>query len=519
MSTVLCGEVVADPSYRADVPADVRPRIQGTTPDALLVSLLAATTPFRFDTGAFVVVTDRRWYATATEAPEDGPMLVIRRWPGDTVLALYALAGTPQPGDAPAVTGARFGPVEVDDHGVRTWRGTIEIDRMTYPARWSERAVEGMPARLGALMLPGDAGLGDDAVTTLGIELEAVWDRIEIRPDAWTGIRAVARGRPVPPPALPAPPGEGDERTDAWQTVVAGEFSIGLPPGLRARRSDVGFPPPNGPDGTSLWIRGRFTDRDGIDVAIGDGERWGYVAKRGDGRPLGVPENGRRVARVEYPSADDWIGGEGSVAERWEEPGFEGEWLVFRIPVPSVGSFEIGLPVRHGRRSLALFWIPLTVRDANRPPAPPPIDPASRFGIDFQRLGGADRREQPWLEGYLEVPGLRLEMPRDWWPIAALRSPDGYPIRLWSEGTVIGRLIRLADDDPGLTPEPDSGWTPGRRPGRHRAAAMHHAPNGAVVFVSKGSGGFLLAPDKDLGERRDAWDRMVASVSLRRVDD
>lgn len=518
-ATLPCGDVLADPTYRADLPADVEKGITGSSPEAMLISLLGSTKPFRFDTGAFLVVTDRRWYATATESGEDGPMLVIRRWPGDTVLALYALAGPAGDGAAPAVDGGRFGQPRADEAGVRTWDGTIEVGRRSYPARWSERPVAGMPARLGALMLPGDAGLGPDAVETLRIELDQVWRRIEIRPEAWTGIRAIAPGRAVRPPELAAPPGDGDERTDAWQSVAAGGFSVGLPPGLRARRSDVGFPPPNGPAETSLWIRGRFVDRDGTDVVIGDGGHWGYISEGGDGRPRGVSSDARLIARVEYPSADDWVGGRGSLVERWEDPGFDGEWLVFRVPGPAERSFEIGLPVRAGRRSLALFWIPLTIRDASRPPAPPPIDPASRFGIDFQRLTGASRNEQPWLEGYLAVPGLHLELPRGWWPIATLRSPDGYPIRLWCDGRVVGQLLRLEPGDPRLAPAPDGGWEAGRRPGRQRASATYHSADGSAVLVWKGAGGFLLEAGKDLGKARDAWDRMVTSVSLRRQDD
>ena len=205
-----------------------------------------------------------------------------------------------------------------------------------------------------------------------------------------------------------------------------------MPPGFRVRRVDGGVAPPRPLPGGLLWLRGRYVDGTDTEVAVGDGDRAGYVARveaaseawrAGEVPPVGLPD-GSRLASEPFDLAAERTGARNARAERWHEEGFEGEWLVFRLGFDEDG-IEIALPMISGRRSPSLFWIPATWRSDDRPPAPPPVDPAGRFGIRFERLTRGAQSRQPWTEGYLTVPGLRVELPKGWWPAAGLRSRDG----------------------------------------------------------------------------------------------
>lgn len=203
-------------------------------------------------------------------------------------------------------------------------------------------------------------------------------------------------------------------------------------------------------------------------------------------------------------------------AERWREPGFEGDWLVFRLVFSNAG-FEIGLPVLEGRRSPSLFWIPVTWRVAGEPPAPPPVDPAERFGIRFEQLTPSERGERPWMEGYLRTPGLRAEVPKGWFPAASLRSRNGYPIRfLERSGRTRGTVTRLEADE--VPPASESeGWSPEEHAGRHGASAAWNQATGAQLLVAPEGHAYLFDPE-DVGsaETREAWRLMLDSVQLTR---
>jgi hypothetical protein len=379
---------------------------------------------------------------------------------------------------------------------------------------------------MGALLLPGDAGLGAEAVEGLTAELLAVLRRIAVRAPVWTRRAAIGREGPLLVPQAGLPPGPAAEADHPWQVARGSSFTIGLPPGFRARRTDGGVAPPLEVPGSLLWLRGRYVDAEGNVVAVGDGVRAGYVAEfrppqadwvSGERPPAGAP-TARRQAAQAFELAREHTGARGARAERWTEDGFAGQWLVFRLPFRERG-VEIGLPVLGGRQSPSLYWIPLTWRSAEQAPAPPPVDPAERFGIRFEQLSRAARRKQPWTAGYLTVPGLQCELPEHWWPSAALRSTDGYPIRLErASGDALGHLERL---DARAWPEriaDGSGWIELARPGARGAARMFGRDDGARLYVAREGHAFLFEP---LAEPYDppAWKRMLESVRLVRSAD
>ena len=491
---------------------------------ALLDRILDAAPTYSFDAGLVQAETDVRWFAVTPAEGEGRAILELRRWPGDTVLAVYALAGEAPPADGVSVRLRGAGvPVRADGIAGRwRWDGLVETEAGPRPASWLERRTEGAPGRIGALVLPGDAGLGDAAISDLAEEAAAVFDNLDVREAAWRVVPLLPAGGEVVPPEGPLVPGAGDERKQPWQVVDGPAFTLGLPPGIRARRLDRGVEAPRPVPGALLWLRGRYRDRDGATVAVGDGRRAGYVAEirppeaewlEGASPPRGAPSATVAVAAA-FLEATTWTDARSARAERWSEPGFEGAWLVFRLAFADFG-VEIGLPVLEGRQSPSLFWIPLTWRGPGRPPAPPPIDPATRFGIRFDHLGKLDQKSRPWTSGFLSAPGFRLEVPKGWTPNATLRSEDGYPILVLAEsGDLVARVVRLEKGDPRLTPAESEGWTPRRRPGSQRAAAAYVKTNGTAVFVAPEGHGFLLEPDPDAKIDADVWERMLGSVSL-----
>lgn len=513
----------------SDLPHEVEDRLAALDeklPDeavGVLATVLASAPSYAFDAGPIRVTTDTRWFSTVPDRSPGSPMLVLRRWPGDSALALYALQGAERTAEdgAPPVEGSVFHHLGTDESGVGWWDGEIRSNLGVHPARWAERPVGETPYRLGALLLPGDAGLGREGSADLLLELQFVFSGVEFRPDRWAHAGAVGPETPVLPPVLTTPPGPMDEGVDPWLTAKGAGFTLGLPPGLRVRRAGGGTAAPRQVPGGLLWFRGRFTDRDGKAVVLGDPLRSGYLAEipdpvegwtGGKDPPVGAP--GATAIRVVPYDLGEETGAASSTAGRWREEGFAGEWLVFRLRFESRG-VEIGLPMLAGRRSKAVFWIPMTYRAAGLPPAPPPVDPAERFGIRFERFTGEDRRNRPWTEGYLVVPGLRAELPRGWFPVASLRSRDGFPVGIVTpEGERAGQLRRISPGDPVLEETSAGDWEPVGKPSRNRAEAVYRSTGGSVLYLGRAGTGFLLTPETAEMAAGNEWKRLTEGIQL-----
>ena len=517
-------------SLLADLPpAVLESLVHGETalpdnPADLLERVFESATPYVFDVGTTVVQTDSRWFTTQPALTEGAPLLVLRRWPGDTVLALYALQGalTEAGGEPPVGEPAAFGAAGTVA-GWSEWTGSLETEAGTIEAWWLERAVADAPTYMGALLIPGDAGLGPGSGVGLMAELRAVLQRVQVRYTNWKLEPAIPRGGPLVLPEGAGSTGADDENAAPWQVARGSGFTIGMPPGFRARRMDGSVPPPTEIPGGLLWLRGRFIDTEGNTVQVGDGRRAGYVAHlktvmpewvAGKQPPLGAPAASSESGQS-FKLLAERTGAGTARAERWKEPGFAGDWLLFRMRFDQEG-FEVGLPVVEGRRSPSLFWIPTTWRPSNRSPAPPPVDPAERFGIKFEQLTLAGRSSLPWAEGYLTVPGLRAELPKGWWPSASLRSSAGYPVRLVDQGgRSLGILTRLEADETLEVSEEGSEWVAQRRPGKHRSAALYRREDGSYLYVAKEGHAFLFRPLEDQAEA-ETWKRMMQSIQLLR---
>jgi len=523
-----------DSTYIADLTAEERDALAASAreqplpeePHALLDRIFALRPAYRFDVGLVIVDTDRRWFRIGSRDAVGEPVLDLRRWPGDTALAFYVLQGgrtSDEAGSAPPVPGSTFGRPERTSEGRRRWIGTLDGESGSRTVAWEERTVPGTDLRLGALMVPGDGGLGPEAVDDLYVEILAVVERTVVVPETWTTATEIATAGDIVLPPLGLAPEASDESTDSWQIMRTRTFTLGLPPGVRSRRTTTAVPAPDQvPDGV-LWFRGRFTNSDGGAVVLGDPRHGGYVAEipavddawlTGVTPPRGAPGASLR-AGAPFDLAVERTAAISARAERWSDATLEnGEWLVFRLQLEN-GGVEIGLPVFAGRQSEALFWIPLTWRDATEPPAPPPIDPAKRFGIRFERLTPAARKQNPWIEGYLEVPGLRLELPVGWWPIANLRSDDGFPVQLLDqESRQVAELTRV--EVGGIDLSEGSGWEAVKHVRRYQAAEAYTRADGQRLYVSTRGRAFLLAPDSTTPPTSDLWERVVESALLTR---
>ncbi|ANM28756.1 hypothetical protein ABI59_02715 [Acidobacteria bacterium Mor1] len=520
---------------QSDLTADVLAALAARENSApVLDAIFASARPYLFAAGAVTIQTDRRWFQTLPPDRPDSPLMVVRRWPGDSLLAFYPIEIPGPPDDGPAVSIPGF---EVEERVADpsetaplriAWHGRIAGELGAHPATWWEEPV-GEGFRLGVLGVAGDGGFGMAGHHSLRRELAAAVKRIELIPEAFSRVPQVGAGNEVSLPTLDVPPADARESDDPWQIAEGPDFTIGLPPGFRLRRLDFeGLVTPRPVEDALLWFRGAFVDRDDKPVVVGGLSRAGYVARisepdadwfPGKSAPRGAPD-ASLVAGFEYPLIKDWTNCQDGRAERWNEPAF-GDWVVFRMLCSGAG-VEIGLPVSEGRTSLALYWVPATWREAGESPAPPPIDPAKRFGIKFDTLRGSERRAHPLTEGYLGVPGLRLSLPKDWWPVASLRTRDGFPVQLIGKrGGRFGRLERLDPGDPLLVEvasegAADSGWLREKRPRAYRAESVHHREDGTWVYVHPDGDGFVLRPTaKGLPEDQlGVWEIMARSAYL-----
>jgi hypothetical protein len=497
-------------ALRSDLSEEAaRAAAAATDPVDVLARVAAAEAGYHFGSGPVSVDTDRRWFASLPGAEPGTPLFELRRWPGDTVLAVYAV----RPRELPSAPGLTWS--APDASGTRS--GELVRASGRWRVRWGVREVPAAPAAIGVLLLAGRGGLGPEAFEARLLELEVAAGAVEVNPDLWRSVPPSGPGE-FALPVLPQAPEAADERKDGWQVVEAGAGTLALPPGLLARRTDLGVPAPRPLAGGVLWLRGRFTDREGTEVVVGDAVRAGYVAQVGKPAPgwagaptapVGVPR-GTRAALEPFSLAADRSRALAATAARWTEPGFAGDWLVFRLQGSAFG-VEIGLPVLRGRASPALFWIPATYRPPGMPAAAPPVDPTDRLGIRFEPPLPSEARRDPMLEGRVSGPGFRAEVPKGWWPRANLRAADGFPLEFIDRKLEVWAVLeRRPSGEP--DPAEADGWRPEKRPRSWGAAAAWSRPDGALALRAPDGTQWRLLPqgEPDPGK----WRRLSGQLAL-----
>ena len=505
------------------------------------------------------------WMAIRAERGPGAPALVLRRFPGDTQVAFWPRPPIPAGGAVEEVLASRLvelAATPVGPPAACTGEGwplpcrRVEIEADLGPAgrdRLVAFLLEPGDGGVGivALALAGDAGLGEEG---LAAAREAVAELVRgvrpVPPDrlrAWAATAGDAAWRWPHPPAW-RPVRSWREAEDPWRTFAVGErYVVDLPPGVTAGRVLPGFRDRRCGPFTRLWFRGGFVDLDKHRVSIGAPGWAGHVdvrpgagglldaaaadparmAPAGDpgARLLGSADLGAALAAARTGSA-------GRVA-RFAGKEFPGTWFVAWVRL-GADLVVVEEPVTEGERSLALLWIPVTVRPPDNPGPEPPVDVAARWRIRFLPTRGRGDRADP-REGILLTGPLEVALPRGFRASMRASSPDGFPVIARSrEGATlrIDRLAPSASADEGarrrlaearLGGAPPGGWTVVRErrgmrvlggtwPGR--AAWLVLPPDPA------GQSAFLLVLDGKQGIDRGiftGWRRLVgSSLRLRR---
>lgn len=419
---------------------------------------------------------DRSWAALGVEVVRGrAPYLVLRRFPGDTQLALYAWE--PVADEPPEVTLARA-LADVSATTGASWKACAGETRFSCRVLDMEidAGAEGRAPALAALLGPGegsativaigvwgDSGCGDACRTASRAALEAAIAAIVPRDAAVASGARDAReprrdGLALPMPAAWRAARPHDERRDPWLTQpVADDLRIDVPPGLVVARIEPGFADENAAPATALWLRGEFLDQEGLRVRIGD-ERFAGTVDVYRGEAAGVGSDGiaarlapRADPKARFRASADLgpslsrarTGAAGKVA-RFEGAAFRGEWIVHEL-AHGDDRVVIALPAALGHRSLALHWIAVTLRRAEAEPPPPPVDLSARQGIAYRKLDASSRTDP--REGLLDSGDLSLATPRGYRVSMSGYSANGFPVTMRDASGSRVILERLAPGD------------------------------------------------------------------------
>ncbi|GAB4374869.1 MAG: hypothetical protein Kow0062_13300 [Acidobacteriota bacterium] len=482
--------------------------------------LLAVDAPREYDEPWGALAASSRWARvdSGAGASGDAPLLVLRRFPGDSQLAVFSALAADLAGDAsglpaalarrlaerqaaplgpPAACGATAGglsclvvPLEVSAGAEGPAAVEVLLIGRTEPER---------PAwRIAVVRLEGDAGCGAPCLDVVRQEADAI-------------VRSIRPGG-APPPAgprwsLPIPsawraPRVHDEKEAPWASRRLDGLRIDFPPGLVVARQESGFRDPRTPPGAEFWFRGRFRDLDGREVVVGDPKWAGWVDLIEGG--AGALAAWRRDPSTLAPAADPGarLTGSASLAEVLRRAGtgedglvaafdgdrFDGRWLVHAVQ--AVGhAVVVVMPVVAGADSPSLSWIALTVRPERSAPPPPPVDLSSRRAVDFRRIrtnSPADPRG-----GLLVAEHLEAIVPRGFRVAISGETADGFPVTLRrADGTTIV-VERL--------PPGAAGSLEARR---IQASARYELPADGWKIVRRRRGATLLAAHGETGEGR-----------------
>ncbi len=453
------------------------------------------------------------------------PILVLRRFPGDTQVAFWPWV--PREGEDPAVALAARLPelaaVPAGEPGpcpgegktpLRCRLAHLEVDlgpagRDTLEAR----ILSPGPGRGGVavLALPGDAGLGPAGLAAARQAIADLLAGIEFVPaerlSAWAGEADEDVPWRWPHPAAWRPLRPFREEEDPWRTFPAGSrLVVDLPPGIVAGSVSGTFRDERCGPFTVLWFRGRFVDLEGrsvvlgtegwaghVDVRLGEGAR---VAAATEDPSLMVPSQdpgARLLGAADLGSALRTARtGTGGRVARFAGDAFPGTWFVAWVRVGDDLAI-VEEPVVEGERSLSLLWIPVTLRPPDNPGPRPPVDLAARWRIRFLPTGGRDDRADP-REGILVVGPLEVALPRGFRASMRASSPDGFPVIARGREGAMLRIDRLA-------PSPAADEASRRRLAELRVGG---APPGGWTLVRKRRGARVLGAAWP-GAGRAAW--------------
>lgn len=426
------------------------------------------------DLGGLTVRPGQEWYES--HDPNGGGEREWRRRPGDAAIVIFAVRSGEAGAEAALarlLTSRRpaplaWSPVSVaSTDTVQTRSTALSVDADSGGRAegflWLAESAAAPGIGLVVAAFPGTAGLGTAGLEQSRLEIQEALAEAVLVPVRWSGLAVLdaGAGEEFPVPIAGGRLLPGDERVSPWRTYPAGEFTLALPPGAIAA-PPAGAPARSAPrsPGALLWFRGRFRDRDGVEVAVGDEARAAGVAvltaaddaqararALGRGPQADPPLADPGAALISTLDVTKTLGAETGASAvsmsrfRPSTPGVE--WLVCRLAFGR-RLMEIDIPAVSGASSIALFWIPATARPVHGPPPPPPVDLSGRLGILFLRPPPSERRESFYKEGDLRSREFTMIVARGYSVVLDTVSPDAFPVRLAHEGgAAIVRLEKL----------------------------------------------------------------------------
>jgi tetratricopeptide (TPR) repeat protein len=498
-----------------------------------------------FDNGLINITLPAGWYQVIEETKPGSPLVVFRRWPGDTQLALYSVEGGENLESIVEVIKELTGQSE-KELSLRNWSIDLEVTGADAAAsfgldhefenvgpqtlEWWVFHFKGCKSFCAAAALIGAGGLGKEEIAKISDELNILMRSISFRKEVWRmeeGICDIDRLYFPLPPEYTGPPPFSEEEMP-WKVVQGSGFTLLVPPGVIARKMSAASPIP-WRSANVLWMKGEFSDSTGKSVKIGDQEFYGYMdllnmqtEKKSVQYTLGrlEPRPPLSDPYSKYLSGEDFtaIAKEAAACDRawvgkYKGNQFSGIWLVFRMSFKKF-VVEFGFPMVRGMDSPSIFWIPTTFRLEGVPTALPPVDAAEKFNISFRNASMSERRDPLGKEGDLYTPEFSLEIPSGWKPSINYRSIDGYPITVKElKGKAFLKIIKMAKGEGAedakrvaqeeICEECDFIWVPIKRVRKQRAvlgfqSILEKAREGELtrwetyVFETKKGDTFLL---------------------------
>lgn len=217
-----------------------------------------------------------------------------------------------------------------------------------------------------------------------------------------------------------------EETHEPWRTFPLGNaWQVDLPPGVVAIDHDP-FTPSNSTL-AGIWWRGRFRDREGLLVQVGDAERLARIVISDSALPNQLDPIGEVISRASLDSVLQQVGSRfrGTVV-RSRDAQAALEWLTFALS-SAAGQVRMQIPVRDGARSLSLLWIALTLRAAGESGPPPIVELGSRGAVRLLKPAKTASAADP-REGVLTSDSFEVAIPKGFQIALNPNSEDGFPV-------------------------------------------------------------------------------------------
>lgn len=423
------------------------------------------------DFGGFTARPGQEW--VRSHAPGGVVGLEWHRRPGDAAIAVFTVRTERGGADAaikrlltPRRPGAlAWSPVTLaSTNPIRARTTALSLDAdgggRADGAVWLVESSAAPGLALVITAFPGTGGLGKEGLEQSRAEIQEALAESVVVPPRWDTVTVIDAedGSEFPVPVAGGRTAPGDENASPWRTYPVGEFTLALPPGMIAA-PPAAAPAASAPRraGARLWFRGRFRDRDGLDVAVGDethaasvdlqnaaSEAEAVARTLGKGASVAPPLADPGAVLVSTLDVTRTLGAETGASAvsltRFRPSSLGVEWLVCRMAF-GARLMEIDIPAAQGSKSIALFWIPATVRLVHGSPPPPPVDLSGRLGILFLRPPPTERRESFYKEGDLRSADFTMIVARGYSVVLDTVSPDAFPVRLTHMDN--GAIVRL----------------------------------------------------------------------------